>query len=192
MLTGGGLEIAKKPLNWVSRHVFFYVRQVFSYFPIWKPQGHWNSRTVGSRMVILLISWGLQIAKNHLNQYSKCVLSPTPPRIVPFENAKVPNFNGCSKQNGDSAYWLGPGNSSKTSISSFQTYISSAFSHLKVLNFKNLGKWNHCLLAGKGVEMAKKLLDWVSRHLFFYVRKVFLLFPHLETTGALKFKDCRK
>ena len=88
-------------------------------------------------MVILLISWGLQKASTHRNESSKRVLSATSSRIVPFENAKVPNFKGCSKQNGDSAYWLGPGNSSKTSILSFQIYISSAFSHLKVLNFKN-------------------------------------------------------
>ena len=39
LLTGGGLEIAKKLLCWVSRHIFFYVQKVFSYFPIWKPQG---------------------------------------------------------------------------------------------------------------------------------------------------------
>ena len=136
-------------------------------------------------MVILLKSWGLQIAKNHLNYYSKCVLSPTSPRIVPFENAKVPIFKGCSKQNGDSAYWLGPGNSSKTSILSFQTYMSSAFSHLKVLNFKNWGKWNLCLLAGKGVEMAKKLLDWVSRHLFFLRTEGFsLIFPFGNHRGT--------
>ena len=70
LLTGGGLEIAKKLLNWVSRHFFSMYGRFWSYFPIWKPQGRWNSRTVGSRMVILLISWGLQIAKNaknHLN-----------------------------------------------------------------------------------------------------------------------------
>ena len=59
-------------------------------------------------------------------------------------------------------------------------FFSSVFSHLKVLNVKDWGKWNLCLLAGKGVEIAKKPLYGVSRHLFFYVRQVFLLFTHLN------------
>ena len=31
--------------------------------------------------------------------------------IFQFENEKEPNFKSCRKQNCDSAYWWGPGNS---------------------------------------------------------------------------------
>ena len=31
--------------------------------------------------------------------------------IFPFENEKEQNFKSCRKQNCDSAYWWGPGNS---------------------------------------------------------------------------------
>jgi hypothetical protein len=48
-------------------------------------------------------------------------------RIVPFENAKVPNVKGCSKQNGDSAYWWGPGNSSKNLKNFYMTFKTYFF-----------------------------------------------------------------
>ena len=189
LLAGKGVEMGKKPLYWVSRHLFFPLMACFLLSTNLKLKRCWNSRTVGSSLWIFLG----QIAKKPLNTFSKRVL-PYLFSYLPIKIWKLPNCKGCRKQNDDSAYWWGLGKSSETPIlCKFQnTILSSRFPIWRCwISKTDWGKWNLCLLAGNGVEMGKKPWYWVSKHLF-YTYGMFSLIYSFEHEKVLKFKACRK
>ena len=63
----------------------------------------------------------------NLSIHFQIAFYPTYSRIYQFKTEKVPKCKGCRKQNGDSAYWWGLGNSSETSILyKFQNAILSS------------------------------------------------------------------